>query len=65
MKILLLMPKFPHMWWVKQPPIGALYTASVVKEEGHDIYFYDLRYEEQEAWKQQITESDLINIIYI
>lgn len=60
MNIMIIMPKFPHMWWVQQPPIGALYTSSVLKQEGYNVKVHDLRYEESNGWQNDIHSTDLV-----
>lgn len=44
MKIMILIPPFPQVSWLMQPPIAALYTAAVLKEEQIEISLYDNRF---------------------
>lgn len=60
MKIMILIPPFPQVSWLMQPPIAALYTAAVLKEEQIEISLYDNRFGDDGIWKKDLTDCNLV-----
>ncbi len=59
-KILLMIPKYHQMWWIQQPPIGALYTATILKNQGYYVEILDTRYKFK---KVDILKYDVVFLL--
>ena len=61
MNVMLLVPPTAHPSRWNQPPIGALFTAAVLKERGHAVRLFDLRLPcREEQWVQGALQSDVV-----
>ncbi len=62
MKTMILIPPFPQVSWLMQPPIAALYTASILREKKINFSLYDIRFNDNDEWKKDIANCSLVII---
>lgn len=62
LKVLLVHPYYKHR--DKSPPLGLLYIASVLEEEGHDVKVIDFSVDRSSDFDSSVRKSDILGISF-